>query len=264
MIASHKKVLGPDAEINTVASIIREKGRSSYIGEDDYVSLVKGGIAIHFHLKHPGLDPQNIYRAVKRTQKIVRERFGHDLDRIDVSIYDSKEEMRQEGRSRSRYASWIAGIYDGQIRVIAERDDETPESLYVILTHEIIHLAVDELGKGSCLWWLDEGLAVFVSQELVEDYRELLERAVKQDRILPLEVLRQPLPGGTDAALRRLAYCQVMDVAAYLVETKGWDWVRDVVCQCGSREFAAVLGDLGLNEYLIEQGWKRWRRSRGA
>jgi hypothetical protein len=249
---------------NKVESIIREKDRSSYIGEDDFVSLVKGGVAIRFHLKHPGLDIENIYRAVKRAQKIIKDRFDHSLDRVDISIYDSKEEMREEGRSRSRYASWIAGIYDGRIRIIAGRDDEAPESLYIILTHEMIHLAVDEIGKGRCPYWLDEGLAVFLSQELPEEYADILEQAVKQDKTLPLAALQRPLPGNAEEDLRRLAYAEAADVVAYLAETVGWDSVRGVIRQCGLREIPAILGELGLNDYLIEQGWKRWRRCRDA
>jgi hypothetical protein len=183
----------------------------------------------------------------------VKDRFEYNLDRIDVSIYDSKEELREEGRSRSRYASWIAGIYEGEIRIVAEREDEAPESLYIILTHELIHLAVDAIGMGGCPWWLDEGLAVFLSQELPREHAEILDAAVRGDRTFPLAALARPLP---DA--------QVADLAAYLVGTSGWNSVRDILHQCGRREVAAILSDLGLNDYLIEQGWKRWRRNRVA
>lgn len=253
-----------DPVFNKVESIIREKGPSSYIGEDDFVSLVKGGISIHFHLKRPGLDLENIYRTVKRAQKIVTDRFDHRLNRIDISIYDSKEELREDDRSRSRYASWIAGIYDGRIRIVAERDDETPESLYIILTHEVIHLAVDVIGKGRCPWWLDEGLAVYLSQELPDEYIMTLEQALKQDRTFPLAALERPPAGAIDEDLRRLAYAQVADLVAYLVETVGWESLSGALRQCGLREMSAILGDLSLNDYLIEQGWKRWRRSRNA
>lgn len=253
-----------DPVFGKVESIIREKDRSSYIGEDDFVSLVKGGIAIHFHLKHPGLELENIFRAVKRAQKIVTDRFDYRLDRIDISIYGSKEELREDGRSRSRYASWIAGIYDGRIRIVAERDDEAPDALYIILTHEMIHLTIDVIGKGRCPWWLDEGLAVFLSQELPDEYTIVLEQALKQDRTLPLAALERPLPGAVDEDLRKLAYAQVADLVAYLVETVGWGSVSGALRQCGLREMPAILGDLSLNDYLIEQGWKRWRRNRAA
>jgi hypothetical protein len=67
-----------------------------------------------------------------------------------------------------------------------------------------------------------------------------------------------------DDDIRRLAYAQVADVVAWLVEKAGWESVGGVLRQCGLQEMSAILGDLGLNDYLIEQGWKRWRRNRGA
>lgn len=72
---------------NKVKTIIRQDGQvSSYIGEDDFVSLVKGGISINFHLKQPSLDIENIFRTVKRTQKILHDRFSHHLEKIDIDI----------------------------------------------------------------------------------------------------------------------------------------------------------------------------------
>jgi hypothetical protein len=154
-----------------VSSIIRGDGkRSSYIGEDDFVSLIKDGITINFHIKNPNLDIENIFRAVKRAQKIVKERFDYNLEKLGIDIYDSMEEMRHEGRSKSRYASWIAGIYDGKIRLISEQEDEEPEAIYIILTHEVIHLAICDITSGLCPYWLDEGLAIYLSQELSDTY----------------------------------------------------------------------------------------------
>jgi hypothetical protein len=246
-------------------SVIGQDGRkSSYIGEDDFVSLVKGGITINFHIKHPTLDIENTFRTVKRAQRIVKDKFDLTLEKIDIDIYNSMEEMRQDGRSRSRYASWIAGIFDGKIRVISEKTDEDPEALYIILTHEIIHLAVFEMSKGNCPYWLDEGLAVCLSQELPRQYLDALHKAVKADRILPLEALENPLPPDSPEDVRQLAYAQVTGISEYLIETYGWDKVKSIVFQCVRRPAKAVLSDLSLNYYLVEQGWKRWLRGKIA
>jgi len=248
-----------------VKSIITENGnKSSYIGEDDFVSLVKGDITINFHIKHPTLDIENIFRTVKRAQKIIKERLAYDLEKIDIDMYDSLEEMRQDGRSRSRYASWIAGIYDGKIRIISERGDEAPEVLYIILTHEIIHLASYKISKGKCPYWLDEGLAVFLSQELPDDYILKLKGALSTDKILPIETLENPFPVDSSEDLRQLAYAEVSSITEYLVETYGWDKVKSIVLQCKKRSIKTILADMSLNYYLIEQGWKRWIRNKSA
>lgn len=248
-----------------VKTIIRQNGQgSSHIGEDDFVSLVKGGITINFHIKQSSLDIKNVFRTVKRTQKIIRDRLDYGLEEIDIDIYDSLEEMREDGRSRSRYASWIAGIFDGKIRLISDRDDEEPEALYIILTHEIIHLAIFEMARGNCPYWLDEGVAVYLSQELPRKYLEGLNKAVKTDKVLPLEALEGVLPPDAAENVRQLAYAEVASVTEFLIESYGWDKIKSVVIQCIRRPIRTVLGDLSLNYYLIEQGWKRWLRGKIA
>lgn len=248
-----------------VDSIIRQDDKSSYIGGDDYVILVKDGIRVGFHIKNPSLDIEGVFRTVRRAQKMVAERFGCALTGIEISLYDSKDEMRQEGRSRSRYASWIAGIFDGQIRIIAEKGDEEPGSLFIVLTHEIIHLAVFTLGQGNCPYWLDEGLAVYLSQELPDQYLNALQRAIKSEKTFPLDALQSPLPPDLDDdGIRQLAYSETSSVVEYLIETYGWEVVSLLVTRSGKGPFDAVLAELSLNHYLLEQGWKRWYRKRSA
>lgn len=248
-----------------VETVIRDDGnKSSYIGEDDFVTLIKGGININFHIKNPNLDMENIFRAVKRAKRIIKDRFDYDLHKIDIDIYKSMDEMRQDGRSRSMYASWIAGIYDGKIRVISENDDEDTESLYIILTHEIVHLAINEMSKCRCPYWLDEGLAVSMSQEVPDEYSKKLISAMREDKVLPLEALEGSLPADIEDDLRQLGYAQVASTADYFIETYGWDDIKSVINQCGRRHFSAILNDLSLNYYLVQKGWERWYKNKSA
>ncbi len=248
-----------------VKSIIKmDVARSSYIGEDDFVSLVKNGITINFHLKHHCLDIENVFRAIKRAQKIVKDRFDYDIKKIEIDIYNSMEEMRDDGRSKSRYASWIAGIYDGRIRVIAEKEDEEPEALYIILTHEIIHFAVCEISGGNCPYWLDEGLAVYISQDLSFEYLMKLKKALREEKVLPIEILNNSIPPDSPEELRQLAYAEASSLAEYLIETYGWDKVKSILFQSARRPIRRILSDMCLNFYLLEQGWKRWVRAKFA
>lgn len=248
-----------------VRSILREDGeKSSYIGEDDFVSLSKGGIRINFHIKNPTLDIENVFRAVKRGQKIVKDKFDYNLEELCIDIHDSIGELRLEGKSKSRYASWIAGIYDGKIRLISEQENEEPEALYIILTHEIIHLAICDISARLCPYWLDEGLAIYLSQELSDVYFGVLQKALKEDKIMPLEILENPLPSDAEESVRRLVYSEVFSITEYFIDSYGWSKIKPVIQQCRRRPIKAILIDLGLNYYLIEQGWKRWVREKNA
>lgn len=248
-----------------VKSILREDGRrSSYIGEDDFVCLVKEGITINFHIKNPQLDITNIFRAVKRTQKIVKERLDYRLEKLGIDIYNSLEEMRQEARSKSRYASWIAGIYDGKIKIVSEKEGEEPEALYIILTHELIHLAISDISSGCCPYWLDEGLVVYLSQELSDEYLDKLRKGLKENKIFPLDVLENPLPPNTTESIRQLAYSEISSIAEWLIESYGWEKIKSILRQCKRRPIRTILMDFGLNYYLLEQGWKRSFQEKNA
>lgn len=247
-----------------VKSIIRQNGRSSYIGEDDFVSLSKYGIIINFHIKNPRLDIENIFRVVRRGQKIIRDRLGYNLEKLRIDIYNSREEMRQGARSKSIYASWIAGIYDGNIRMVSERGNEEPEAIYVILTHEIIHAAVSEMSKGRCPYWLDEGLAVYLSQNLSDQYRNELIKAVKEDKIFPLEAMEGSPPVDMEEHLRQLVYSEASSITEYLIESCGWDMIESIIRQSCRRDIKPILMDLGQNYYVIEQSWKRWLKGKNA
>lgn len=253
-------------QLNSInCSLIPDHGKvMSFIGEDDFVSLSKNGITINFHLKNRYLDMENIFRAVKRSQKIINDLLGYHLENIDIDINDSVYEMRQDGRSRSRYASWIAGIFDGKIRVIAGRDEGEPEELNILITHEIIHLAVYEMSKGKCPNWLDEGLAVAMSQSLPEEYLKKLIGAVGNDSYLPLEALEHPLPANIDEALRQVGYAQCASMAEYLVETQGWETVRSFILAYAFKPRRLVLADKCMNNSLLELSWKRWFLNRVA
>lgn len=248
-----------------VKSILREDGRrSSYIGEDDFVCLVKEGITINFHIKNAQLDIPNIFRVVKRTQKIVEDRLDYRLEELSIDIYNSLGEMRQEARSKSRYASWIAGIYDGKVKIVSEKEGKEPEALYIILTHELIHLAISNISSGCCPYWLDEGLVVYLSQELSDEYLDKLWKGLKENKILPLDVLENPLPPNTTGSIRQLAYSEVSSITECLIESYGWEKINSVLKQCKRRPIRTILMDFGLNYYLLEQRWKRWFQEKNA
>ena len=122
----------------------------------------------------------------------------------------------------------------------------------------------DEMSTGFCPYWLDEGLAIYLSQELSDTYLNKLQKAVRGDKIMPLEILENPLPSDAEESLRQLAYSEVFSITEYFIESYGWGKITSVIRQCRRRPIKTILIDLGLNYYLIEQGWKRWVREKNA
>ncbi len=250
-----------------VRSIVRQDNRSTYIGEDDLVRLVQRGITVNFHLKHERLDIINVFRAIKRTQRLVADRLGHDLEDIRVNIYRSGEEILQESIRTSRYASWAAGFFDGEITIVSEEDsDEEAKSLYIYLTHEIIHLAVHEITDGCCPFWLDEGLTVYLSQDLPDTYLEALEGALEEGQgFIRLQDLEKPEDALIqDHEMRRLAYAEAACAVECMVKSPlyGWEVVNSMLRAMGKNGPEDVLFDHCLSYDLIQSDMERWARTK--
>ena len=250
-----------------VGSIVRQDNRSTYIGEDDLVRLVQRGITVNFHLKHENLDLVNIFRTIKRTQRIVSEKLNHEIEDVRVNIYKTGAEMLRDGGLRGVYSSWAAGFFDGEITIVSEEDSiEEAKSLYIYLTHEIVHLAVHEIGKGLAPFWLDEGLAVYLSQELPDSYLEAIGDVLAGGgRLFTLEELERPEGRVIENNwMRRLAYAE----AAYIVECMvmnplyGWEKVNSLLRGLTKREIKEVLFDHCLNYDLIEADLNKWARKK--
>jgi hypothetical protein len=252
-----------------VRSIVRQDNRSTYIGEDDLVRLTQRGITVNFHLKHEKLDIINIFRTIKRTQRIVRDKLAHDLEEVRVNIYKSGEEMLRDGGLRGRYSSWAAGFFDGEITIVSEEDnEEEAKSLYIYLTHEIVHLAVHEISSGRCPFWLDEGLAVYLSQELPDLYLETIRSTLEKDGVLlDLRELERPDPSIIeDEDSRRLAYAEAACMVECMVNSPLYRWrtVNTILCETGTRETDDVLFDLCLDYDLIQGDLEKWARKKIA
>ena len=123
---------------------------------------------------------------------------------------------------------------------------------------------MSEITSGRCPFWLDEGVTIYFSQELSDVYRNKLCRAITENKVLPLEVLENPIPAHMEEGIRQIAYSEVGSITEYLIESYGWDRVKSIIQQCRRRPMKSILTDLGLNYYLIEQGWKRWTKVKNA
>ena len=246
-----------------VRSIVREDNRSTYIGEDDLVRLMQRGITINFHLKHENLDLVNIFRTIKRTQKIVREKLDHEIEDIRVNIYKTGAEMLRDGGLRGVYSSWAAGFFDGEITIVSEEDSmEEAKSLYIYLTHEIVHLAVHEIGRGRVPFWLDEGLAVYLSQDLPDAYLEAIGDVLAGGgRLFTLEELERPdgqILGNN--WMRRLAYAEAACIVECMVMNPlyGWGKINSLLRGAAKHEMQEVLFEECLHYDLIEADLEKW------
>ena len=133
----------------------------------------------------------------------------------------------------------------------------------MVVTHEYVHYALRKLTDDSCPFWLSEGLAVYLSQELPSRFREMLCRAVEEGKYFELELLERGgkiLKQGEDVRVLVVAECE--SVVRYLIERLGKEnfarWVGKISFFGAER----ALEEFGLNYYLLEKTWLRWVKSK--
>lgn len=264
-IEEKKKIFGK------VRSVIEKKGVKSYIGDDDFVTMVKNEISMRYHIKNKDLNIEEVFRAVKRANKKTGEVIGYYPSWIPVEIYDSPAEMKAKGKDEtgSSYIDGISGAFDGKIRIDSSKlvqgesaSKDTLLRLYILVTHEYVHLALYEMTDGRCPQWLNEGIAVYFSQNQSDYYEEILYEAVIKDYIIPLEILEADIKKLGEENMVKLAYSQSYSIVSYLVEKIGWERIRQLLENISLKGAEKALNELSLNYYLLEKDWLRWIKRR--
>jgi hypothetical protein len=163
------------------------------------------------------------------------DRINHELKApvpgvIRMFIYPSEEDLRS-ALSLAGYP-WAGGQARPELGVILVGIPETFASgeMERLIPHELAHLLVYEAtsrGAGQVPPWLNEGLATAYQGVPDPDLDALVEQALRQDRLFPLEALCAPFPAGEDAA--RLAYAQSASIVRFLREEYGSQIIRDLL-----------------------------------
>ncbi|MFQ5893450.1 MAG: peptidase MA family metallohydrolase, partial [Nitrospinota bacterium] len=197
-------------------------------------------------------DPK-LLKTIAKTLALARRRLletvGALPERLVVEVYETAEELRRASPAPTEaFATWMAGVYDGTVRV-AVGDEALPEPpfLVLLLTHEVAHVAVEAASGGRCPAWLDEGIAQGVAQNLPRQAMAGLKAAAHREALLPLRVLEGPLWRLEEKPLVDLAYAQAFSVVAFLQEAVGWEGLRALL--------ASLADGASTDEALAALGW---------
>jgi hypothetical protein len=141
---------------------------------------------------------------------------------------------------------------------------DTGHQLSSIL-HEYVHLIIGKNSNGKCPAWLDEGLAVFLTQKISDEYQAELRLALEADKLPPLEWLEKPFSSLTQEKFRHLAYAFSESLADYLAGHFKWEDIRALILATSveKKPEDALAHRLSLNYYTLVKDWQRWKNRRG-
>ena len=190
-----------------------------------------------------------------------RRRVGGDFAywpkyKLIVLIY-SAEQFRA---LRQETPEWVAGQFDGKIRVPLPGAQMNSAMVTQILFHEYTHALIHDLAKGRCPSWLNEGLAEYEGRSQLRGAVPRLAKAAQESRLVPWLELSDHISTALPAEDVGLAYEQSYSAVAYLVERFSFWRIRRVLKALGDGQpwDAALAAELRTKAPRLESQWRQW------
>jgi len=152
---------------------------------------------------------------------------------------------------------WAGGIYEGHIKIPVDNYDTG--RLKIVLTHEYVHAVLFDRLSYRCPWWLNEGLAQFLSGDDAGNSNKLnlAQMFIKQANVPPLQNLPGDLLTKGDKKNVALAYALALSAVHYFIDYAGLSdlqYAMDLMSEGNS--FAAVIPDIiGFTFAEFQQKW---------
>jgi tetratricopeptide (TPR) repeat protein len=221
---------------------------------------VEGGLVVdlgaaHFSIKYDGAADMALGRLVAQTLEAAYNDVGALLGRyprneVAVVIYPGRTFRATTGAH-----GWVAGLYDGKIRVPAQGLAEAPaHEVRRVLTHEYAHALLRAVGGPRVPAWLQEGFAQVAEGRSRDDARRLLRR----DAVPALARLGESFASEADPERARALYAAACDLAHELLGRGGAPLLADLLDRLGRGDALddAARAIYGVRLDELEAAWR--------
>lgn len=153
---------------------------------------------------------------------------------------------------------WAGGVYEGHIKVPVDKYDA--KLLRMVLAHEYVHAVIFDHLSFRCPWWLNEGLAQYLSRDLSGNKKKLdiAAKFMKEGETPPLEELPGNLLKSGDSKHVLVAYSLALSAVQYFVDQFGiadMQFIFDLMAE--GKGFAGVMNEItGYSFSEFQANWK--------
>jgi len=217
----------------------------------------------HFRLKFDGAENALAGSLVGAVLEEAWAQVGADFhyyppDPVVVILY-----ARDDFRKVSNSPDWSRGIYDGKIRIPVGGLNERSEELEDVIFHEYTHVVVNQITRGRCPTWLNEGLAQ-VQEPSADGGKLALLAALKARGTIPLSGLEGSFLRLPEAQAQ-MAYAQGYAAVLYISETYSFYHLRQILDGIGEgkRPEDALRSSLHFGYEDLEAGIAEYVRRAG-
>jgi len=177
-----------------------------------------------------------------------------DKEAIDSEVYDVKsflqDAYRDIGRDFNYYPNqkmpvilyaqedfqklrqtpeWVAGIYDGKIRLPIRKNGMTDTEFKRLIWHEYTHSVVFDLTEGKCPVWFNEGLAKYEESKIEKPNLDPLLKMLKNKSYIPLRNLDSYFSMQTKPELLNLAYLEAYTFIDFILDRWNFHVIKNIL-----------------------------------
>ena len=227
--------------------------------------VTEGKVSLYWYSGDEASARKLLKEAVRAVNDLARD-AGIGLDEpVKLLIYGSQRDML--GAMEKTANEWTGGRSYSEFGVVVIAVDPTPRGMDFglravphELSHVVIHRATDN-PYGDLPHWLNEGLAMHAEGPIEANYKDALDRAIKDRKLFTLRTISSNFPADGEAA--RLSYAQSASVVAYMLNTYGPEKMGKLlsIFKEGSTTDNALKQAYGFTMAELEN---QWRASIGA
>lgn len=161
---------------------------------------------------------------------------------------------------RAGTPDWLAGQYDGKVRVPLPGQGLDRAGVRRTLIHEYTHAVIHDVTNGQLPVWLNEGLAEYEAWKGQDPPWPTLKQAVAKEQILPWSRLSTGFSMSLPAGEVALAYEQSHSIVRYLVERYGFWRIRRLLKTLvgGTPIEDAMAKEFHQKPARLETEWRTW------
>lgn len=161
---------------------------------------------------------------------------------ISVKLYDERDVFHQS--VKLDLPNWVGGWheYGEAIKTFAQGYSVENSSFYYMLNHETTHRMVSELSNDNAAYWLQEGLAGIYQTALSYPDEEIFTQFEAEAACTPFARQKTIDLESLSGDSVTLYYASAKAYAAFLLETYGWEKVRQALAYMTKFDLIPLTG----------------------
>lgn len=213
---------------------------------------------IKYHDEEQTMERFELRELLRTTYRDISQTLGYYFkpdQRIVVLLYDEADFEKI-----TNMPHWVAGLYDGKVRMPINRKGFSDEDLKRLSAHEVTHAFVAAISAGKAPLWVNEGLAQYMENKVKPISLAVFYSHAAGGDLFPLDDLLQPTAVMNLATSEQIAlfYQQSFHLVNYLIERYGMYRLKRLLYQYaeGKDSDEAIRKIFKISVERLEREWK--------